>query len=31
MVKKWRLDKLNLTDEKNENISKIFQEYQKLA
>lgn len=31
IVKKWRLDRLNLTDEKNENITKIFEEYQKLA
>ena len=31
IVKKWRLDRLNLTDEKNENISNIFKEYQKLA
>jgi hypothetical protein len=30
-VKRWRLDKLNLTDEKNENISQIFNEYQKLV
>jgi len=29
IVKKWRLDRLNLTDEKNENITKIFKEYEK--
>lgn len=31
IVKKWRLNRLNLTDEKNENITKIFKKYQKLA
>lgn len=31
IVKRWRLDRLNLTDEKNENISQIFDEYQKLV
>lgn len=31
IVKKRRLDRLNLTDEKNESISNIFKEYQKLA
>ncbi len=31
IVKKWRLDRLELTNKKNENISKIFEEYQKLA
>ena len=31
IVKRWRLDRLNLTDEKNENISQIFNEYQKLV
>lgn len=31
IVKKRRLDRLNLTDEKNDNISQIFKEYQKLA
>ncbi len=31
IVKKWRLDKLELTDEKNENISHIYEEYQKLV
>ena len=31
IVKKWRLDRLNLTSEKNENISEIFTEYQKAA
>ena len=30
IVKRWRLDRLNLTDDKNENISLIFGEYQKL-
>jgi hypothetical protein len=30
-VKRRRLDRLNLTDEKNENISQIFNEYQKLV
>ncbi len=31
IVKKWRLDKMNLTDEKNENISQIFKKYKELA
>lgn len=31
IVKKWRLNRLNLTDEKNKNISLIFIEYQKLT
>lgn len=31
IVKRWRLDRMNLTDEKNEDISQIFEEYQKLA
>lgn len=31
IVKKWRLDRLNLTDEKNENISQIFKKYKELA
>jgi hypothetical protein len=30
-VGKWRLDRLNLTSEKNENITKVFEEYQKIA
>ena len=30
IVKRWRLDRLNLTDEKNKNISEIFKEYQKV-
>ncbi len=31
IVKKWRLDKMKLTDEKNENISQIFDKYKKSA
>jgi len=31
IVKKWRLDRMNLTDEKNDNIGKIFKEYQELV
>lgn len=31
IVKKWRLDRLNLTEEKNHSISEIFKEYQKIA
>lgn len=31
IVKKWRLDRINLTDEKNENISQIFKKYKELA
>lgn len=31
IVKRWRLDRLGLTDEKNESITNIFEEYQKLA
>ena len=31
VVKKWRLDRLKLTDEKNENITQIITEYQKKA
>jgi len=27
IVKKWRMDKMNLTNEKNDNISKIFEQY----
>jgi hypothetical protein len=30
-VKKWRLDRMNFTDEKNENISQIFKKYKELA
>ena len=29
IVKKWRLDRMNLTDEKNHDISEIFKRYQK--
>ena len=29
IVKRWRLDRMNLTDEKNENIGQIFSKYQK--
>jgi len=31
IIKRWRLDRLNLTDEKNENISQIFGKYQKMV
>lgn len=31
IIKKWRLDRMNLTDEKNDNISQIFKEYKELA
>lgn len=31
IVKKWRMDKMNLTDEKNENISQIFDKYKEVA
>ena len=31
IVKKWRLERMNLTDEKNENISQIFKKYKELA
>ena len=31
IVKKWRLDRMNLTDDKNENISQIFKKYKELA
>ena len=31
LVKKWRLDRLKLTGEKNGNITEIFEEYQNLA
>ncbi len=31
VVKKWRLDRLNFTDEKNENIRHILKKYQELA
>ena len=31
VVKRWRLDRLDLTDEKNHSISQIFKEYQKVA
>ena len=31
IVKRWRLDRMNLTDEKNENISQIFKKYKELA
>jgi hypothetical protein len=30
-VKKRRLERMNLTDEKNENISQIFKKYKELA
>ena len=31
IVKRWRLERMNLTDEKNENISQIFKEYKESA
>ena len=31
IVNRWRLDRMNLTDEKNENISQIFKKYKELA
>jgi len=31
IVKKWRMDRMNLTDEKNENISQIFKKYKESA
>ena len=31
IVKRWRLDRMNLIDEKNENISQIFKKYKELA
>ncbi len=31
IVKRWRLDRMNLTDAKNENISQIFKKYKELA
>ena len=31
IVKRWRLDRMNFTDEKNENISQIFKEYKESA
>jgi len=31
IVKRWRLDRMNLTDEKNENISQIFKQYKESA
>lgn len=31
IVKRWRLDRMNLTDEKNENIGQIFKKYKELA
>jgi len=31
IVKRWRLDRLDLTDDKNENIRNIFEKYQELA
>ena len=31
IVKRWRLDRLKLTDEKNKSITKIFEEYQNLV
>ena len=31
IVKKWRMDRMNLTDEKNENISQIFDKYKEEA
>ena len=31
IVKKWRLDRMDLTDEKSENISQIFEKYKELA
>jgi hypothetical protein len=30
-VKKWRMDRMNLTDGKNENISQIFKEFKGVA
>ena len=31
MVKRWRLDRMDLTDQKNEDIGKIFENYKELA
>ena len=31
IVNRWRLERMNLTDEKNENISQIFKKYKELA
>ena len=31
IVKKWRLDRMNLTDEKNENISQIFKKFKEAS
>ena len=31
IVKRWRLDRMNLSDEKNENISQIFKKYKELS
>lgn len=31
IVRRWRLDRLNLTDEKNDNISQIFNKYRELV
>lgn len=31
IIKRWRLDRMNLTDAKNENISQIFNKYKELA
>ena len=31
IVKRWRMDRMNLTNEKNENISQIFKNYKELA
>ncbi len=31
IVKRWRMDRMNLTSEKNENISQIFKKYKELA
>jgi hypothetical protein len=30
-VKRWRLDRMNLTDEKNDDISTIFNQYKETA
>lgn len=31
IIKKWRMDRMNLTDDKNENISQIFKKYKESA
>lgn len=31
IIKRWRLDRMNLTDDKNENISQIFNKYKELV